>query len=109
MIASARTHPMRGILALAISCALAACQSQTPHGVGPVTLQTNVQLAYLRHLDRPHPVVFLIGADGSTAYGTYCPHALCEPDPLYIRAERSCAERAGKPCYVFAIRLGNLN
>ncbi len=93
---------MRGFLVLAIACAAAACQSQTPHGSGPIALQPNVQLAFLRHLDRREPVVFLIAADGSSAYGTYCTHRRCEPDPLYIRAERSCAELTGKVCKVFA-------
>ena len=93
---------MRGILFLAIVFAASACQSQIPHGTGPIALQPNVQLSFLRHLDRREPIVFLISADGTSAYGTYCTHRRCEFDPLYIRTELRCAELTGKPCKVFA-------
>ncbi|MBM3952234.1 MAG: hypothetical protein FJ311_12370 [Rhodospirillales bacterium] len=91
-----------GALAVLLSSAVAACQSQIPHGEGQVALQPNVQLAFQRHLDRPHPRVFFVTADGAAAYGLYCPHPECEPDPLYIRAQRRCEDRTGRPCRVFA-------
>lgn len=93
---------MRGSLVLALAFAAAACQSQIPYGAGPVTIQPNVQLSFQRYLDRRDPVVFLVSVDGSVSYGVYCPHIECETDPLYIVAERRCAERTGKPCMVFA-------
>ena len=86
----------------ALAFAVAACQSQIPHGSGPVALQPNVWLAFQKYLDHDYPLVFLVGADGTTAYGRYCPYVECEPDPLYTLAERRCAERLGQPCRVFA-------
>ena len=87
---------------LALAFAAGACQSQIPHGTGPVALQPNVQLAFQRHLDHDQPLVFLVGIDGATAFGRYCPYLECEPDPLYILAEKRCEERLGQPCRVFA-------
>lgn len=89
-------------LIVALAFAVAACQSQIPHGSGPVALQPNVWLAFQKHLDHESPLVFLVSADGTTAYGRYCPYVECEPDPLYPLAERRCEERLGQPCRVFA-------
>ena len=91
-------HALIPVLALAA----AACQSQIPHGTGPITIQPNVQLSLQRYLDHQVPIVFLVNADGSISYSRYCPHLQCEPDPLYMLAEIRCAERAGKPCKIFA-------
>ncbi len=90
------------VMAVAAALATAACQSQIPHGTGPVALQPNVQLAFQRHLDHERPLVFLVGADGANAFAMYCPHLECEPDPLYILAQKRCEERLGRPCRVFA-------
>lgn len=95
-------HPLFHALIPALALTTAACASQIPHGTGPVALRPNVQLAFQRHLDHPRPLVFLIAVDGSTAYGMHCPHVECEPDPLYILAQRRCEDRATQPCRVFA-------
>ena len=97
-----RGGAMRGSIVLVIAFAAAACQSQIPHGSGAITIQPNVQLSLQRYLDHQVPIVFLVNADGSISYSRYCPHLRCEPDPLYMLAEIRCAERAGKPCKIFA-------
>jgi hypothetical protein len=93
---------LAGAAVAALAAAVAACQSQTPHGEGPIALQPNVQLAFQRHLDHERPMVFLVAADGSTSYGMYCPYLECEPDPLYILAQKRCEERVRQSCRVFA-------
>ncbi len=95
---------MRRSIVLVLALAAAGCQSQIPHGTGPITIQPNVQLSLQRYLDHQDPLVFLVSADGSTSYSSYCPHIRCQPDPLYFLAEIRCAERTGKPCKVFAER-----
>ncbi len=91
-----------GPFAVAFALIVAGCQSQIPHGQGPVALEANVQLAFQRHLEHERPMVFLVGADGASAYAMYCPHLECEPDPLYVLAHMRCEERLGRPCRVFA-------
>ena len=93
---------MRGSIVLVLAFAAAACQSQIPHGTGAITIQPNVQLSWQRYLDHRDPIVFLVSVDGAISYSTYCKHLQCEPDPLYVIAEKRCAELAGKPCKVFA-------
>ena len=97
-----RIHCLRAFLVLAIACAGAACQSQIPHGEGPVAIGDEVRRAYRQHLQHDLPVVFLVSDDGSASYGMYCPYTFCYSDPLYILAQRRCRELTGKSCKVFA-------
>lgn len=101
-IIAAMPRPFVRALALVSAFATAACQSQVPIGTGAIALQPNVQLAFQRHLDHERPLVFLVGADGANAYAMYCPYLECEPDPLYILAQKRCEERLGQSCRVFA-------
>jgi hypothetical protein len=88
--------------AFAAGLALAACQSQIPHGEGPIAIQANVQTAFQRHRGHDLPIVFLVRADGAASLGLHCRYTNCDPDPLYVLGLRRCAELTGQPCKVFA-------
>lgn len=93
---------MRGLIIVVFAFVTTACQMQTLRGAGPITISPNVQVAFQKYLDYQSPTVFLVSADGSYSYMTYCPYSSCATDITYTRALHLCEENSRKSCKVFA-------
>lgn len=74
-------------------------------GTGPITLSRELQHHFTtRYLTLPGPAYYVIPADGSGAYTSYCPSGAgtCHFDVVVLDSIRQCEKDKGQKCYILA-------
>ena len=86
---------MKRLLAtLCLVAPLAACQTDSDVGSGPVTLAPDIQGLFAQYKKEQMPEAFAVSIDGRAGTYTYCPDAAdyCFPGSNQWKAIRGCEE-----------------
>ena len=98
---------MKRLLAmLCLLAPLAACQTDSNVGSGPLTMSSATELHLLEYQKLPKPLAFAVSTDGRYASYRYCPDSgdYCFHESSGWRTVQACEELSkGVPCKIYAI------